>query len=82
MVDDGVEDAADRNRQRIRARFGIVEGMDSEAAKAQVRSQVASGVAKPCNQEIHLLCHSMGNYVLRSDGLDQILLGLGWRWDF
>ncbi len=31
-----------------------------------LRSQVAVGTAKPCNQEIHLLCHSMGNYVLQN----------------
>ena len=31
-----------------------------------LRSQVAMGTAKPCYQEIHLLCHSMGNYVLQN----------------
>lgn len=31
-----------------------------------LRSQVTLGEAKPCNQEVHLLCHSMGNYVLQN----------------
>jgi esterase/lipase superfamily enzyme len=31
-----------------------------------LRTQVAIGAAKPCNQEVHLLCHSMGNYVLQN----------------
>jgi len=31
-----------------------------------LRTQVATGVAKPCAQDVHLLCHSMGNYVLQN----------------
>lgn len=31
-----------------------------------LRSQVATGAARPCDQEVHLLCHSMGNYVLQN----------------
>jgi esterase/lipase superfamily enzyme len=31
-----------------------------------LRTQVATGAAQPCNQDVHLLCHSMGNYVLQN----------------
>lgn len=31
-----------------------------------LRTQVATGEAKPCGQDVHLLCHSMGNYVLQN----------------
>lgn len=33
---------------------------------AGLRTLVATGAIRPCNQEIHLLCHSMGNYVLQN----------------
>jgi len=31
-----------------------------------LRGRVLQGQAKPCSQNVHLLCHSMGNYVLQN----------------
>jgi tetratricopeptide (TPR) repeat protein len=54
----------------LRARFGIVEGMDSEAAKAQVRSQVAAVLE---DRKVGDVCFFLGQ-LLELEFLDSPLI--------
>jgi tetratricopeptide (TPR) repeat protein len=54
----------------LRARFGIVEGMDSEAAKAQVRSQVAAVLE---DRKVGDVCYFLGQ-LLELEFMDSPLI--------
>jgi tetratricopeptide (TPR) repeat protein len=54
----------------LRARFGIVEGMDGEAAKAQIRSQVASVLS---DRKVGDVCYFLGQ-LLELEFLDSPLI--------
>ncbi|AKV03275.1 Adenylate cyclase [Labilithrix luteola] len=54
----------------LRARFGIVEGMDAEAAKAQVRSQVAAVLE---DRKVGDVCYFLGQ-LLELEFLDSPLI--------